>query len=166
MGILRDFQCLAHGNFESMEEKPLCPFGCDTVQMVFLQPPAFNSARTSNIDKTLESIAKSHGLTDMNNRGGAAVKRPTSKFANSQEEYTRFMRERYGDGWGVVPKGGTMNVKTKEVTNEGTGPGVAGALSQYHGHADNALAEVRDALVPKPVRVLRDHENLSVDMAK
>jgi hypothetical protein len=166
MGILRDWQCRAHGNFESSEESPLCPYGCDTVEKIFLQPAVFRSNRTANIDRTLESLAKSHGLTDMNNRGGHAVRRPSTDQVRQQDEFNRFIHERYGDGWGQIPKGGTLNVKTKEIT--GAGPGVGAALAQYHGRADNVLSEVREAgaLVPKPVLVRQDHENLKVSDAR
>ena len=66
----------------------------------------------------------------------------------------------------ALSQGGTMNVQTKEVT--GNGPGVGGALAQYHGRPDNALNEVRDAglLVQKPVLVRQDHENLKVENAR
>lgn len=166
MSVKKEFRCLAHGNFESSDETPACPYGCDTVERIFLTPPAFRSNRTRGIDSTLESLAKRHGLTDMNNSGGQAVRRRSPKQNQQQAEFNAFLRERYGDGWGNIPQGGTMNVQTKEVT--GNGPGVGGALAQYHGRPDNALNEVRDAglLVQKPVLVRQDHENLKVENAR
>lgn len=168
MGVKRDWVCAGHGTFESDEESPLCPYsGCDTVQRVFLTPPAFASARTKNIDNTLESLARSHGMTDISNRGGRAAKGPNPNVARQQEQINQYIAQRYGHtGWGAVPQGGTLNVQTGAV--EGSGPGVAGALSAYGGRADNALAEVREAgaLVKKPVLVRHDHENLKVDVSK
>ena len=166
MGVKKEYRCLAHGNFESSEEPALCPYGCDTVERIFLTPAAFRSNRTRNIDSTLDSLAKSHGLTDMNNSGGQAVRRRTPKQNTDQQEFNRFLHDRYGDGWGRIPQGGTMNAQTKEIT--GSGPGVGGAIAAYHGRPDNALAEVREsgALVPKRVLVRHDHENLKVDTSK
>lgn len=167
MGVKRDWICAAHGVFESDDEAPLCPSGCDVVDKIFIQPPGLSSARTANIDRTLESLARSHGMTDISNRGGRAAKGPSAAHERRQADLTAAIRERYGGtGWGSVPAGGTLNVGTGKV--EGEGPGVAAAISQYGGHADNALGEVKaaGALIKKPVMVRHDHENLKVDVSK
>lgn len=160
--VIKEFLCKAHGAFESAEAAPSCPFGCDTVERIFLTPPAFASSRTKNIDRTLDSLARSHGMTDINNRGGKAAKGQSHIQRRQQEEFNKFIHDRYGDGWGNIPKGGTLNVKTGQV--EGKGPGVGGAIAAYHGQSDNALAEVRNAgaLIQKPVLMRHDHENLQV----
>ncbi len=163
MGVLRDWRCLAHGDFESMLDEPRCPHGCTTVEKVFLQPPGFFSPASQNIDSNMEKIAKSYGLTDMNNRGGKPVITPDANKQRQAEEYARFMKQKFGDGWGTVQKGGNLNVATGQIS--GGGPGVAGSLSQYHAQADNVLAEVKPALTPKPVLVRHDHENLQVRTA-
>lgn len=154
--VVKEWRCNAHGDFEGTE--PTCPYGCEgTVQRVFLTPAAFRSNRTTRIDHRLENLAKAHGMTDISNRGGQAAKRMSSKMEREQKQMRELIKERYGEtGWGKMQAGGTMNVKTKEI--EGGGPGAAGAVSSYGGHADNALAEVREALVPKPVLVKHDHE--------
>lgn len=163
MATTKEWRCAAHGPFESAFAK--CPAGCvGTVTREFRTPPAFRTARTSNIDATLEHLAANHGMTDISNRGGVAAKRETGRQIAERQDLAAMIRERYGDGWGKIPKGGNYNVGTGKV--EGSGPGVAGALSTYHGHADNALAEVKPALVPKPVRIIKDHENLTLDMVK
>ena len=167
MGVLRDWTCLGHGNFESSEDEPLCPVGgCNTVRKVFLQPPGFTSSRTQNIDRTLDSLARSHGMTDIQNRGGRAAKGETPGQRQRAEEFNAYVREKYGSNWQSVAKGGTMNAQTKEIT--GTGPGAAASLAQYHAKPDDVLTQVKDAgaLVPKPVLVRQDHENLKISDAR
>lgn len=165
--VKKEWMCAAHGAFESAEESPECPRGCDTVSRAFLTPPGFRSARTSNIDATLETAAKRHGLTDMQNRHGQAVKRESPIQRQRQEQFQQMVRERYGStGWGAVPPGATMNTQTREVSSvEGrSGPGAVSALAQYHGHPDNALDEAKPGFIPKPVIIKSDHENLQVDV--
>ncbi len=154
--VVKEFRCAAHGDFDGTE--PKCPYGCEgTVQRVFLTPAAFRSNRTTRIDARLEGLAKSHGMTDISNRGGQAAKRMSSKMEQQQKMAAEAIKARYGDtGWGKMQAGGTMNVQTKAI--EGGGPGAVGAVGAYGGHADNALSEVREALVPKPVLVKHDHE--------
>lgn len=159
-GVVKEFRCWAHGDFESSAETPLCPHGCDTVERVFLTPVAFRSNRTANIDRTVQSLAASHGMTDINNRGGQAARRQSGAQASREAEFAQFVRQKYGEGWGSVPKGGTMNVRTQQV--EGSGPGAVGAIGAYGARPDNVLDEVKPALVPKPILVRRDHENLQV----
>ncbi len=163
MGVLREFRCYGHGVFESKEEAPLCPSGCNTVERVFLTPVGFRSESTTNTDRTVRDLASRHGMTDISNRGGRAAKRQSSQQENQQRDFQGFLKQRYGvegPGWGNVPKGGVMNVKTQQV--QGSGPGAAGAVTNLGGRPDNVLAEVKDALVPKPVLVRRDHQNLQV----
>ncbi len=164
MAVNKEFRCAVHGAFESSSESPECPAGCSVVERVFLTPPGFRSSRTANIDKTVETLAARHGMTNISNRGGQAAKRMGSTQRQQQEEFNALIRERYGDGWGAVPKGGTLDVSTGKIT--GSGPGAAGAIAQYGARPDNVLAEVKDALVPKPVIYKKDHENLKVDISK
>lgn len=164
MAVNKEFRCAVHGPFESSDEAPLCPAGCDCVTREFRTPVGFRSARTANIDSTIASLAKSHNLTDISNRGGRAAIRENPQARRQQEEFNAMIRERYGDGWGALPKGGDLNVQTGQI--EGSGPGVRGALGQYHAAPDNVLAEVAPALVPKPVIYKKDHENLQVDVSK
>lgn len=164
MPVLKEYRCAVHGDFESAKSDPLCPEGCDTVDRIFLTPPGFRSERTSNIDRTVRGLAKSHGMTDISNAGGVAAKRQTGAQQNREQEFREFVRGRYGEGWGKVPKGGVMNVKTHEIESR-TGSGVAGALAAHHSPAGNALADARpimEAMGPKPVLVRRDHEGLKV----
>ena len=70
MAVLNDYNCLAHGHFESMTGH--CPHGCsrELVSIVHLKAPGLVSGRTKGIDKTLQGLAKDHGLSDMNNHNG------------------------------------------------------------------------------------------------
>lgn len=70
MAVVNDYNCLAHGIFESRTGK--CPHGCAKamVQIVHLKAPGYVTGRTQGIDRTLAGLAKDHGLTNMNNHGG------------------------------------------------------------------------------------------------
>ena len=164
MAVLRDFCCLAHGNFESMEENPECPMGCDTVERIFLQAPGLVSARTGNIDRTLESLAKSHKLTDI---GPAAMRRKALAAEQSEAKFREFCEKRYGGyQWGATPQGGNLNVQTGKVT--GSGPGAIGAVQAAGASEPMSIQDNKAMLeaMKKPVLVRRDHENLQVDVSK
>ncbi len=173
MATVREFVCMAHGPFESSEENPACPSGCDTVERIFLTPPSIGSARTRNTDATLNRLAEQYHLTDMNNRDGKAVSGPTAKFLRQQEEYGRMMHERFGDGWGRVPPGGTFNTKTQQVeaVQGRAGPGVAGALAEHHAGAEDNLTALKPkelalGVSARPIKAIRDPENLSLAAAR
>ncbi len=54
-------------------ECPSCTAG--DPERVFLTPPAIRSGSTTFTDKTLQSLAADHGLSNMSNAGGGAVRR-------------------------------------------------------------------------------------------
>lgn len=163
MGVKRDWICAAHGVFESSEESPFCPSGCDVVEKVFLQPPAFGSARTKNIDATLGSLSKSYGLTDL---GPGAMRRKALAAEKSQEAYRNYCERRFGGmGWGNTPKGGAMNVKTHQI--EGEGPGAPAAIASAGATTDQTAAGLRDNFGGvKAVISHKDPENLTLAHAK
>jgi hypothetical protein len=73
--IIKEYECMAHGFFEGCE--PVCPEGChgeNMVQRVFLTAPSIQTSSYNGINRTLESLAQEHGLTDMNNRGGVGMR--------------------------------------------------------------------------------------------
>ena len=150
MAVLSDFLCSAHGVFESMDGR--CPHGCSPgfVQKIFLKAPAFNSARTTNIDNTLAALASDFGLTDMNNRGGtSAVVRPDHKEAQRREQ----LMGKLGDtsnAWGHMPGGQNS---------------ISQALSQAKARPDNVLSEVRDTLSPPKPMVVGNHQ-AQIDTSK
>jgi hypothetical protein len=73
MPILKEYRCAAHGEFEAFEAE--CPYGCSPrfVQQEFRTPVGYKSERTSNSDKTLDTLAKDYNMTNINNRGGESV---------------------------------------------------------------------------------------------
>lgn len=160
MAVTKEWMCRAHGAFESQDDPPLCPHGCDTVDRAFLTPVGLRSARTTNIDSTFESLARTHGMTDISNRGGRAAKRQDPMQASRNADMSRLIRERYGDGWGAIPKSGTMRTDTREIVGGGNGP--ASVLAKYGAQPANTVEQVKEAFVPKPVIYRHDHENLQV----
>ena len=98
--IKKEYFCMAHGKFESA--KAVCPKGCTTVERRFFTPTSIKtSARTNNIDKTLEMLASDYKLTDINNQHGtAAVKRPDPKVTNQMDQLNEAVRQRFGVGLG------------------------------------------------------------------
>lgn len=165
MAVLKEWLCLAHGPFESSVESPDCPMGCDTVERAFFTPPGLGSSRTKNIDSTLESLASSHGLTDI---GPAAMRRKALAAEKSQEQYKEFCVRRFGGmGWGNVPKGGTLHASTGEV--DGTGPGAISAVQAAGAQSPGSVQAVKeslgDAAKPRPVLYRQDPENLKVKAA-
>lgn len=74
MAVINDFECRAHGKFESTEA--ICPYGCPKkwVQLVFLQPVGIRGAGTQRVDKELRNLSATYGMTDIRNGGdGSSV---------------------------------------------------------------------------------------------
>jgi hypothetical protein len=74
MSVLHDYQCLAHGVFESFEA--VCPHGCAAafVRIVFLKPPSIQHNRTKVADAAIKGLAADFGLTDIrNDKAGGSV---------------------------------------------------------------------------------------------
>lgn len=65
MAVLNDYECLAHGHFESTE--PKCPSGCSRafVQVVFLKAVGTRSGKTRFVDTELKRQAEQYGLTNL-----------------------------------------------------------------------------------------------------
>jgi len=86
MAITRDFECMAHGVFESVELTPKCPKGCSKkfVKLVHLQAPGHIGAKTKNADRIFKDVAKQAGLTDMRNdkEGGSVMDHMRNKPSN------------------------------------------------------------------------------------
>lgn len=74
MAILRDYECAAHGTFESFE--PRCPAGCPDryVKLVFLKPVGTRSRGTRVMDQQLRGLADDYKLPDIkNDKDGSSV---------------------------------------------------------------------------------------------
>lgn len=67
MAVLKEFRCLAHGEFESV--KAICPHGCAERFVVreFRTAPAIKHGRTRRADWAINALAEDHGYTDINN---------------------------------------------------------------------------------------------------
>ena len=76
MMILKEFACMAHGDFDGFEA--VCPKGCKgdgMVQRAFRTPPSIRSSSYGGINKTFDSLASEHGLSNMSNRDGQGMRR-------------------------------------------------------------------------------------------
>lgn len=76
MPVVKEFRCMAHGDFESPEAT--CPHGCSGPGMVdraFRTPVAIQTAGYRSVNRTFESLAAQHGLTDMRNAPGESMRR-------------------------------------------------------------------------------------------
>ena len=128
MAVIKEWRCAGHGVFESTE--PVCPAGCTFgVERVFLTPPGLAFGVAKRTDALLEGVARDHGLSDMNNRGGKAA-RVLSASEQKQMSMHEAMQKRFGvdrgGGWGAVGQGGVYHADTRTVENPG--PGAVGTV--------------------------------------
>ncbi len=67
MAVTHDYECRAHGVFESRAKNPRCPFGCSKsfVTRVYLRPFAIGSGKAAKADAMLKAAAASQGLSDV-----------------------------------------------------------------------------------------------------
>ena len=129
--ILRDYECLAHGYFESGETSPKCPYGCanSLVHQVFLKAPGIGTDRTKGIDTTMRSLANDFGLTDVSTRGGDSVK---ENLKRTQIDPAKQLLDKMGGPWqsldpnrnalqalsGMGVQGGNMLESVKPLLNQ------------------------------------------------
>ena len=92
MATLREYFCLAHGEFESFDGE--CPHGCSErfVQQEIRSAPAFKSHRTKNVDTRLQDLSEGYGLSDI----------PSVKEGESVMQRLRKTPD-YKPSWGDVP---------------------------------------------------------------
>lgn len=142
MAVLKEWMCMAHGSFDSLW--PKCPKGCageTMVRRVFLTAPGLGSGRTKNIDRTLTGLASEYGLSDINNRGGteAATRVDGQAVKRINNDIQTLMRERYGNPWRDVAKGGSYRVGTG-VQNAERGQGALATAQGLGAKSGNALS--------------------------
>lgn len=138
MATIKEWECAAHGPFES--DKPECPRGCSggqTIQRRFYSAPGLTGGRTKNIDRTLESLARDYGLTDMNNHGGTTAAMPRPRI---DPDFT--------PRWGQVAPGGTYQVG-KGVVNADRGLGALASMAPFGG-GGNSLESIQGLVPPRP----------------
>jgi hypothetical protein len=77
MAINREWRCTFHEcEFESSDNPPHCPYGCDPVLVVmeFRTPPSTRSTGTRHADAWQRQLAEDYGLTDMRgDKDGSSV---------------------------------------------------------------------------------------------
>jgi hypothetical protein len=81
-GIIKEFRCKKHGNFESSHE--ICPsLGCDSskVERVFLTPVGIKSEFVSRHEKGIKKLAQAYGQSDFKTAraGEASIKHPVGQ---------------------------------------------------------------------------------------
>ena len=71
MPVMKEWTCMAHGDFDGYEQK--CPHGCGSsmVARAYRTAPSIQSAGYRSINKTMVSLAADHGLTDIHNRNSS-----------------------------------------------------------------------------------------------
>ena len=81
MPVIREYRCNDCGQlFESMSQDPECPTcSAEEPERVFLTPPGIKSPQTARSDAIVRDLAAAHGMSDMSNAGGAAVRRAPSQ---------------------------------------------------------------------------------------
>lgn len=82
MAVLREYRCTAHDHeFESMEDRPSCPFGCNSKFVVqeFRTPFGIGTQRTATVDRLQKNLADDYGLTDMRNDRDSSVMSQTRR---------------------------------------------------------------------------------------
>jgi len=131
MGIKKEWECMAHGYFES--DIPKCPAGCDTVQRVFLTPQSVNiGGRKHFVDDTLQKIADDYGFSDMSNRNGDSVVHNAVR--NNPQSFAPI--------WKAMPKDGAQAAQVLKESGV-TGDMGGGALGQGQFRAPKAVVDDR-----------------------
>lgn len=78
MAVMKEFVCLAHGDFDALAGDDLapCPHGCSVsmVQRVFRTAPVYHSGGTRSVDNSIETLMREQGVTDVNQRGGDGMR--------------------------------------------------------------------------------------------
>jgi hypothetical protein len=113
MAVIKEWRCLAHGNFESAVA--VCPHGCGTVIRDFRTAPGTRSEKTKTSDRALDRLAARYQLTDMSNRNGSVAS-------------SRGVPKGMEPLWADLPKGNNYEVGKGEVARDGSAGGAEGAL--------------------------------------
>ena len=147
--VINDYKCDVHGFFEAREAK--CPHGCDTVQLVFLQPVGLKSDRTKNNDKNLKQLASDFQMTDIKSvrEGEAQPRRFQDPVMPSQAQQQN--ENPFAVKWGNPNSIGNYNTRS------------------INGENVNGLSQVKSSANlrgPKAASYIADHQNLQIKDAK
>lgn len=110
MSVNREWRCTFHEcEFESTDNPPHCPYGCDPalVVMEFRTPVSTRSTGTRHADAWQRQLAEDYGLTDMRgDKDGSSVMSNTRqssggtrRIGNQQTAYWDAERFAYKPGW-------------------------------------------------------------------
>ena len=162
MAVLKEFNCPGHGDFESFEAR--CPHGCTVVaEREFRTAPAYHNGSTRRTDSLVRSQVESFGLSNIRSSREGETARIQSPQERQMAEFQKAVKNRYPSLWGQVPKGGKLEVG-RGIVNEGGGAPAAMAAhgAPTTGGIDkNVLAQNK-----RPTQIIRDPQNLKVDVSK
>ncbi len=136
-GVLHDYVCMAHGEFESRDGR--CPHGCGKamVQIKYNKAPSYHNGRTSNIDKTIRALANDYKQTDLNNHNG------TTSCAIQDNNFLKAQQQMERD----ILAGRTYSASMKPGENA-----IPQAIKDIGAMPDNSVEQVRHVLTkPKPL---------------
>lgn len=133
--ILRDYKCAAHGFFESFD--PVCPHGCDSVQQVWLTPPAAMSDKTKAADGHLNRMASEFGMSDIK----------STREGEAQKVAAQPQQNPFAARWGSPKEVGNFNLRS--IKGE--------AVSGINGLKDNV-----NLTGPRAASYIPDHQNLQI----
>jgi hypothetical protein len=121
MSVLREFRCTAHDyEFESLEENPTCPYGCDPhfVVVEFRTPFSIGTQKGRTVDRLQRELAADYGLTDMRNDRDSSVMAQTRRQSGGsrvigsgsvRNEYREEQLPRWAPGIFRPPQGWAKN---------------------------------------------------------
>jgi hypothetical protein len=149
MAVLKEYVCLAHGDFEGYA--PKCPQGCGEgmVQRAFRTPVRVNSAGYANMNKTFESLAAEHGLSNMSNASGQ--QRRADWQAHKRLQQANELIVQSGDR-----RGTDVSSVFQPLSNFQMGSTGGGALTKENGRTVNSMGVALNA--PTPNLVARPHD--------
>lgn len=119
MGVMKEYFCFAHGEFEA--EQPVCPAGCTTnIEREYRTAPAARSGKTKATDAALERLAQRFGYSDLSNRGGSVA-------ASQPQKPEMDFRPR----WEAVPKGHAFHAGGRIEERDGAVGGAEKPAGEY-----------------------------------
>lgn len=91
MAVLHDYECAAHGIFES--DAPKCPHGCGArfVRLIFLKAPGIRSNGTRVADQSIRALAGDYGLTNLGTPRGDESVMQSLRRAETPDFASRFV---------------------------------------------------------------------------
>lgn len=162
MAVLKEYACPGHGDFEAFE--PRCPHGCTIVaEREFRTAPAYHNGSTRRTDSLVRSQVESFGLSNIRSSREGETARIQSPQERQMAEFQKAVKSRYPKMWGEVPKGGVFKAG---LGPENESAGAPAALAGYKAPATQAIDKEALAQNKRPTQMIRDPQNLKVDVTK